>query len=637
MCGIFGAFALGSRAVLDPSRAEAAIAELGHRGPDGRRTSLVNGVAVLSHARLSIIDLSDEASQPFTVNDRFSVIFNGEIFNYKEIREDLKKVGHSFRTGSDTEVLLHSYMEWGESCVQRFNGMWAFAILDRSEKVLFCSRDRFGEKPFNYAISGDTFVFASEVKAILRYGAVLARPNARSIANYIRTSLGAQLEDTWFDGVFRLAPGMNLTIRSGRIHTSRFWHYPDPAEKIMPFGETCEHYRALFEDSVRLRLRSDVPLGITLSGGIDSSSIACVMQEISGARHHAYTMGFDSRDYRERELSVYAGRRVDIDESVRARRLASLLNLESVVLNNDYSGLVHHLHELIWHLESGNSSPAALPLYHLMKRAKADVSVVLEGQGADELMGGYITRMLVPAIQDVLREGAWREALSHVREYKKSHSLQYAALMYIRDSSNDWRWLGSAYRRQAGVESLLGSEFRNTDCLLDFPSFARNVKGSMVTRALTRQHSGGLVNLLHYGDSVSMAHGVESRNPFLDHRLVEFVWPLPAKYKVSNGVGKSLHRKALEGKVPDFILEDKAKIGFTTPIGSRFKEEESGDEVSPVGVLLSRRCLTRGVFEARGLRRILDEHFSGKREHGNLLYRLLSVELWFRRFVDAAA
>ena len=288
MCGIFGIVNLSQRKEIDSERFKDSAMLMKHRGPDAYDQWGISGKIKMAHLRLAIIDLSEGSNQPFqSLCKNFTIVFNGEIYNYLELRKELELLGHEFKTSSDTEVLLNSYIQWGEGCTQKFNGMWAFAIFNSKNDSLFCSRDRFGIKPFCYSITEDSLIFSSEIKSILNFFPHLRVPNYNIISNYCRNSLGAQAEQTWFDGIVRLMPGHNLTIKDGEISIYRYWEYPSKTIDIS-IEEAKKEYKRLFIDAVKLRMRSDVPVGTTLSSGLDSSSIVSVLRKFYGEDHKTF-------------------------------------------------------------------------------------------------------------------------------------------------------------------------------------------------------------------------------------------------------------------------------------------------------------------------------------------------------------
>lgn len=632
MCGILGIVSFGDGTQPDRARVDDALSTMAHRGPDGQGIAFVDERVALGHRRLAIIDLTDDSAQPMMRSDRYWLTYNGEIFNYLELRAELEDLGAKFATSGDTEVLLAAYEAWGRDCVTRFNGMWAFAIYDAVERTLFCSRDRFGIKPFNYAIVDDQFLFASEIKAMLVCNPGLAEPDYGMIASFCRTSAGAQHEQTWFRQIKRLQPGHNLLLAAdGTVSVKRYWDYPATVAAIGP-QEARERYADLFRDAVRLRMRSDVPLGITLSAGVDSNSIAYVMQAEDPAPHHSYTARFVSDDFTTGG-TLYRDATLKIDEAVVARRVAEALGLEPHVVDTRYGDLAETLGRIVWHLESGNSSPAVVPLMQLMAEATKTLTVVLEGQGADELLAGYVGNVIVDRVAGQVRRGELAEAVRSVREYARTYTLSGATMLALRLASNRHPWIARTRQKLMGLDRVYGPRLTGHAPVPDYPPLADVAGETAMARSLREQHSGGLVNLLHYGDAISMAHSIESRLPFLDHRLVEFVWQLPDDLKLDGGVGKVIHRQAMRGCVDDAILDERVKFGFSTPISNEFRGD-TDQARKCLAILTSERCLERGLFDAEGLDALISTHRSGKADHGPLLFRLLSVELWFRLFID---
>ena len=632
MCGIFGLINYSNNYGFDEHRFRLALKTLRHRGPDAENVERFGNNAILGHTRLAIIDLRKDNNQPLSILGRYWIVYNGEIYNYLELRKCLEKKGVKFSTDGDTEVLLYAYAVWGEECVTRFNGMWAFAIYDTQENTLFCSRDRFGVKPFNYIIDKGQLLFSSEIKAILAYRPDLAQPEYNAIANYCRTSVGAQNTQTWFKNILRLSPGTNLMINNSQIRTKRYWHYPTNIDRHADFDEAREEYAHLFKDAVRLRMRSDVPLGITLSSGVDSSSVAYVMHVCDHTPHHCFTARFSPQDLLVTDTSIYKQEKV-IDEFITAKKIADELGLTPHVVVTEYANFVQSLERIIFHLESGNSSPAILPLMQLLDKAKAHVKVLLEGQGADELLGGYILNTLWPAIADLVVEGRVVEAIESLRQFSASYNHSYALKMLLRDFSNDIHLISHYHQKLIGVNKIYGPVLHEYTRYKDFMELPGEGNRSRLGKLLMRQHAGGLINLLHYGDAISMANSIESRMPFLDYRLVEFVWRLPSDFKVHLGISKYLHRQAMRNTVPNWILDQNIKIGFSTPISEQFRSVRS-DGSSAADMLLEGRSIDRGLFDRGGLINLIQEHRSGYRDHGLLLFRLLSTEVWFKRFID---
>ncbi len=418
-----------------------------------------------------------------------------------------------FQTSGDTEVLLQAYIQWGDDCVSRFNGMWAFVIYDSVERTIFASRDRFGIKPFNYAVHEGQLLFASEIKSLLHYAPELAEPDYGMIANYCRTSVGAQHEQSWFRDVRRLQPGHNLAIdASGALRVWRYWDYPTGQSDIS-FEDARRQHAELFEDAVRLRMRSDVPLGITLSSGVDSNSIASVMQVIDPAPHHSFTARFDDAEELVQDGAIYQDSTRRIDESVVARGVAEKLGLDAHITSTDYSDFIGRLRQIVYHLESGNSSPAVIPLMQLLHEARKRLTVVLDGQGADELLAGYISAVVWPAERDLIGSGRLRKAWRGLREYLKTYTLRSLIVLVARQASNDLPWISRLQQRLQGFDAIYGPRLRGHPPMADFPTLEPVAGEAALARRLREQHSGGLVNLLHYGDAISMANSLEARMP----------------------------------------------------------------------------------------------------------------------------
>ncbi len=640
MCGIFGIIRLNNKAKsFDFELAKTAMLKMQHRGPDAHALTQLSDNVLLGHLRLSIIDLDESNNQPFTdASGRYHLTFNGEIYNYLEIKETLCEIGYSFRTKGDTEVLLAAYMEWGSACVERFNGMWAFAIYDTQEKTLFCSRDRFGVKPFHYALHEDTFIFASEIKSIITYFTNLKTPNYNIISNFCRKSLGAQTEETWFVGVKRLLPSHFLSIKYKSIkyldfekkpfEIVRYWNYPTTQLKLS-FEEASAKYHELFLDAVRLRMRSDVPVGTTLSGGVDSPSIVAAMRTFFDGEHNTYTAYSDASFYTDGDKYQFK-ENIDLSEKPIVQAINKHFGLTEHILTIDYQDYTERLREIIYHLESPHPFTTVFPLSQLLKEAKRDVTVILEGQGADELLGGYLPQIIFYYLFDLLKKGKFKTAWRELQIFRAHYDLKFAVVSFLRTLNINV--LQKAYAKMQGIDQLYKGELKNYTYVKDTPFDTPNF-GESLNKILFEQHSGGLVNLLHYGDALSMQHSLESRLPFMDYRLVEFVFQLPSDYKIRDGYGKYLHRKQSKQRVfsKHPLFEQRIKIGFHSPTAVLFQSDEAN---SPASILLSERCLARGLFDEKTIRMMLKAVREGRGVYGAQLYRLLGVELWFREWVD---
>ncbi|MFZ4543065.1 MAG: asparagine synthase (glutamine-hydrolyzing) [Saprospiraceae bacterium] len=630
MCGIFGILRLEESVdSINIDLARSAMLKMKHRGPDFQAISQPDEYLLLGHLRLAIVDLNENNNQPFVDAEyRYHLVYNGEIYNYIELRSQLCEKGYSFRTEGDVEVVLNSFIEWGEDCVSYFNGMWAFAIYDSQEKTLFCSRDRFGVKPFCYALHDGYFIFASEIKSIITYFTKLKTPNYNIISNFCRKSLVLQQEETWFSGVKRLMPAHNLIIgNNGGIAIERYWQYPTEQLDIS-FDEAKSRYFDLFEDAVKLRMRSDVKVGTSLSGGVDSPSIVAALRKFYSGEHHTFTAFSQEDQYYENDKVAFRGN-VNVSEVEIVRNLNSKFGLEGHLIEVNYSNYTEQLQHLIYHMEAAHPFTTVVPLSQLYAIAKEEITVILEGQGADELLGGYMPQVLVYYLWDLMKSAKFSAIFTEVLLFRKHYSLRFAILSFIRTLNSSF--LQKFYGMFSGTNSLYKGKLKNYTFLKDNPSFSPEFNNKL-NKILHDQHCGGLVNLLHYGDALSMEQSMESRMPFMDYRLVEFVFQLPAQYKIRGAVGKYIHREALrnlmENKHEDFFSP--LKIGFHSPMTALFLSDEPN---SPSQILLSKRCLERGLFDEKSIRQLISAQRKGKGQ-GALLYRLLGVELWFREWID---
>lgn len=627
MCGIFGIYNLKNNVQFDEGKFRDSLYRMNYRGPNSSNVRTFDSNIIIGHLRLAIIDLNEDSNQPFEIDNKLWIVYNGEIYNYIEIRNELIELGVDFKTSSDTEVLIRSFQVWGQECVNKFNGMWSFVIYNKEENSIFCSRDRFGVKPFNYSIINDQFVFSSEIKSIINYFPNLKKPNYNIIANYCRSSVGAQINQTWFENIFRLEPAHNLYIKDGNLVKTRYWNYPEKVNNKIDFDEAVNKYREIFNDAVLLRMRSDVPIGFTLSSGIDSTSLLCIANNNLSTNKLTYTAKFEEQQFLNTNKNF--SKEVNFDESLIVTRLTKDLNFNANIIPVNFDDFTNQVSELIFFLESGHSSPAIIPLHQILEIAKKDVTVLIEGQGADELLGGYVNNIFPFYLFELLSKFRFIKAISEIRLFFKNYSFKATFMLLIRNSS--LKYLKEFYYYFSGINKLFIGKLNkykpikdfNNDCSLNFDS--------PVNSHLYKSHIGGLVNLLHYGDAISMANSLESRLPFMDYRLVEFVFTLPYDFKYNDGKGKYIHREAMKGYVPDYILENKIKIGFETPLHDLFKDTS---ESSISNILLSKKTLDRNLFSKKYIEKAINDIINGKSDNSRILFRMLCVELWFRNFID---
>ncbi|KAF0236576.1 MAG: asparagine synthase [Prolixibacteraceae bacterium] len=609
MCGIFG-YVSFNKTKVDKIRFDKSLMTMLHRGPNFQKSLLFNNDTIaLGHVRLSIIDLSNEANQPMSV-DKYQITFNGEIYNYIELREELIKNGYSFCTNSDTEVIVKAFEYWGEDCVHRFNGMWAFAIFDTAENSLFCSRDRFGVKPFNYFIDKERFIFSSEIKAIIHYDDSLRIPNYNSIGLFSREGICGEIPETWFDKILRLLPGHNLIVNKNIITITKYYHYPTKTEDIS-FEDAKAKFAEIFIDAVKLRMRSDVPVGTTLSGGLDSTSIVAGIRQFNNEIHHTFTAHFPN--FKDDEYST-------------AKKTNQYFQLDGNQVNINYGDdYLTVLNQMIYHLESGHLSPSIFPLWKVYEAAKKNVTVVLEGQGADELLAGYIVEFAGFYLLDKLLKGEIQTFLKNYKVIAKQYSSKAILISFLRLKLPSF--VKKIIRKYVlKYEKVLIGKLKK----YEYTFQPVCTSDSHLGKILRESHQTTLVNLLHYGDAISMAFSIESRLPFMDYRLVDFSMTLPEDYLIAEGKGKFIQREALRKIFPEYINEDSRKLGFPSPIADFFDGNKSLLE----GVLLDKRTLERGIFNEKQLKKMIGSDFHSRFEPGRFIFRLLCVELWFRTFID---
>ena len=599
MCGIAGQFALnGGKA--DAALVGAMAERLRHRGPDGEG-SLFSGPVGLAHRRLAIIDLSDEGRQPMTNEDgSIWIVFNGEIYNYLELREELLAAGHRFATATDTEVILHAYEEWGRDCLHRFNGMWAFAIWDERRRELFCARDRLGVKPFYYTTAGDSFLFASEIKALRAHPAVGRRPNDRMLLTFLAWGVADHTEETMYDGICQLRPAHFIIVSERGVgEPQRYWDVTvNAASQGADDEAAARRVRELLTDAVRLRLRSDVPVGTCLSGGIDSSTITVLINDLLraerpesvGERQKTFSICFDDPRF---------------DESRHIDTVVAATGVASHRTTPDTDGLWEDIERLLYLQDEPFASLSIYAQYCVMRLARDEVKVVLDGQGADEQLAGYIAYQ-APYLRGLLRQGlvlaALREAVGSAKNHRSFFS--WAARQFVVRSERRGLLRGSAPE----VLRYAGS--------LD----------EVLKREVT---ASNLPLLLHWEDRNSMAFSIEARVPFLDYRLVEYLADLPLDQKIRGGVTKYVLRQAIRGLVPDAVRCRMDKMGFVTP-----EEAWMKDELRPhiLALFSSPEFARRPYWDAERVLRNYREFLGGKSQYSTEFWRIACAEVWLRQF-----
>jgi len=624
MCGIAGFVEVdGSPAEPREALVRRMCAAIRHRGPDDEGVH-VDGHAAIGMRRLAIIDVNT-GQQPMSGEDgRIVVVFNGEIYNFQELAEELRGAGHRFRTRSDTEVIVHAWEQWGEDALARLRGMFGIAVWDIASRTLWLARDRAGIKPLHYAQSGGRLVFGSEIKSLLADPRVPRDIDPASLDHYC-SFLYTPPDRSIFAAIRKLPPGHVLRWNDGQVSTRQYWDLPDESFRGSE-QEAAARLRELLGDAVRSHMISDVPLGAFLSGGIDSSAVVALMARASGQRVKTFSIGFEEATH---------------DELPHAREVARLFDTDhhEFVVRPDALSI---LDRLIAHFDEPFGDSSAIPTWYVSEIAGRHVTVVLSGDGGDELFGGYrryrphervaaFDRLHLPGRISAARL-AWRHWPRGLRGRNfLRHVAQDAEGRYLEDIGFFRPDEKNVLYTPAFAAAVAGSDpFASMRRLLDAE---RNVSwASRMMRFDFRTYlpNDGLTKV----DRMSMAHSIESRVPLLDTAVVEFAATLPASFKITaDGRQKHVLKQAVADLLPRSIL-DRKKQGFGVPIGRWF-----GRDLRELfsDTLLSPRAAGRGYFEPREVRRLVGEHVGGRRDHTLRLWLLMVLELWQRQYVDAQA
>jgi asparagine synthase (glutamine-hydrolysing) len=610
---------LGKRRA-DKAVLERMTASLWHRGPDGEGMYIAGPVG-LGFRRLSILDLSHAADQPMATEDgQLVLVFNGEIYNYVELRQELEALGHRFRSTGDTEVLLHAYQEWGRDCLERFNGMWAFVVYDRQRGLLFGSRDRFGVKPLYVYRDKNAVLLASEIKALLHSGLCSAGPNWRVIAEYLLQHRLDESTETFFEGIEHIPPGTAFEIDlKGGMKTWRYWCLPEAAAQEVE--NPTEKFAELFEDSVRLRMRSDVPVGVCLSGGLDSSAIICAMARLRGS---------DTGQ----PLHAFSYHAPEFDES---RYIADTISMTQAHLNRLDSDPVRAwsaLDKVLSFQDEPVHAMAAVAGFELMALAASNgVKVVLNGQGADEVIGGY-SSYFRDYWYTLLNNGNLRGAWTEIGAFTSSHggsrtqlfSSVFRHFAKVALSRTDSYQRLTRWRKRRGAHSH--AWFANDlSRQLDLGNHQTG-DWSLDATLKSSVERAPLPLYLRLEDRNSMAHSVEARTPFLDYRLVSLVFKSGIQWKIRGPWNKYLLREAMRQRIPESVRTRIDKWGFPVPQGKWI----SGAWFQLLQEFLdSRDMRERGIYNLPEIRRDLDLHRQGKIDVTGKLFSVVQLELWSRR------
>jgi asparagine synthase (glutamine-hydrolysing) len=626
VCGIVGIVNQGQRAV-DESLISRMCDAIQHRGPDDDGF-YVNGSVGLGMRRLSIIDVKG-GQQPIHNQDRTAwIVFNGEIYNYRELRRDLEELGHRFYTNSDTEAIVHAYDQFGADCPKYLRGMFAFAIWDERTQELFLARDRVGKKPLLYAHLNGDLVFGSEFSALLLHPQISRDIDTRAIDYYL-SFMCVPAPLTAYRQIRKLEPGHSLRWKHGEIRIERYWQ-PNFSNKIpVTEEEAGERAIEILRDAVRVRLMSEVPLGAFLSGGVDSSAVVALMSEVSSEPVKTFSIGFEEQDFSE----LHHARRVA--EHVGADHHEFIVRPDALEV----------LPTLVEHYGEPYADSSAIPTYYVARETRKHVTVALNGDGGDESFAGYeryaamrlaekyyrlpsfLRDSVIQQAADLLPSSEHRRSrLRDAKRFLRAASLprvdRYMRWVSVFDTATKADLYSDSFRHQT-------KELHASDTLEPWFAFANGagiVDASLLTDIMTYLPNDLLVKV----DIATMAVSLEARSPFLDHHVIEFAASLPEKYKLRGLTTKYLLKRVLKKLLPTENLERK-KMGFGVPIGHWFR-----DRLQPFlrETLLSDRALGRGLFKTEVVRQMIELHTRGERDYSHQLWTLLMLELWFQRFID---
>lgn len=632
MCGICGLIGQADNAIITKM-----LARIEHRGPDGQGIYLgetASGETIgFGHRRLAIIDLSPAGHQPMaSADNRLWITFNGEIYNYRELRKQLISLGHNFKTNTDTEVILVAYQQWGVDAVTHLNGMFAFAIWDIAEQRLFIARDRLGIKPLYYCKTAQGLAFASEIKALLTLKELPREVDMSGLHQYL-TFLWVPDPNTIFKDIYKLPPGHYLIYQNNQIQIKEYWDLQFQEERHHKEAYWSEQVLTALKKAIDYQLISDVPLGAFLSGGIDSSSIVALMSRITDKPVHTYTVGFRNEDL---AYDVIA------DDVKYAREVAQLFPTQynEAILEPKVFDLWP---KLVWHMDEPVADPAIITSYLICKAARETLTVLLSGMGGDEIFAGYPRHLAVyladlynivpqavsrPIVQQLpaSRPGPFNGLLRNLQKLAKSAALPFQD-----------RYLGyGTYYTNSEKHSLYSAELRDLTKDMDAYQQHRHYYNKVASQHWVNQMLYIDIKLflpclnLTYTDKTSMASSLEVRVPYLDHELVELTARIPATLKLRHWTRKYILKRALASVLPKRIIHRK-KAGFSAPLRAWLRRD-FGDMVEDL--LSPTRLKQRGYFDPLEVRRVIDANNQGREDNSLKIFQLLTFELWYQQFIE---
>lgn len=611
MCGISGIFRFDGRTV-EQSTLERMRASTRHRGPDDEGL-FVDGSVGLAHNRLAILDLSEHGHQP--MNDPQGgtwIVYNGEIYNFQEIRKDLVAAGYSFRSTGDTEVILYAYREWGTACLERFNGMFAFVIYDSRKGEFFAARDRLGIKPFYFYVDAKQFVFASETKAILQADDIPRKIRHDALPELVAFRYVCNGQ-TLFQDIHELRPGHFIEVKRGGIQIRRYWDIPFDSVGDATDDRWVAGFREQLQSSVKYQLISDVPVGCALSGGVDSSLVTALSCESSISTMKTFSIGFDDAVYDERRY---------------ARHVSEVLGVENYSQVLSEETFYSNLPRLVWHMDEPMNHPNAIGIWLLAKLAREKVVVLLTGEGGDELMGGYDRFSRVLKLRRLLQSVPGGRLAARLVPDRVGSRVSRVARELRRDDDGRIIW-SSAYFASPHIRLLFGdraveqAEAQRRVILADTPA------GNLINRHLYLEQKTYMLSLLMRNDKMLMAESLEGRVPFLDHHVVQYAAGIPTRLKVNGRQGKiALLRLAGGIFGPEFFRRPKAGFGLPPAYF-----QEKGLTILK-DLIRSRSFRERGMMDSIGVDHLLRRHESGQENLAEGLWILATLELWARTFID---
>lgn len=610
MCGIFVKYSFGCQNISDAECQHLlhhGLSSLSHRGPDNK-AYFKSDTVFLGHTRLSIIGLNDNANQPIRYED-LVMIFNGEVYNYLELADELKQLGYTFSADSDSEVLLKGYHAYGRDVFGKLNGMWSLVIYNEKERQILISRDRFGQKPLFYILKDDSIYFSSEIQSLYPFSK--KKPDLRTIQKFLFEGGYEHENDTFFSDIKIFPKSHFATIdKSGNCKWQRYWDYPEVNPQYEKYHELIfKKFNALLDNAVSLRLRSDVPVGLLLSGGVDSTIIADIISrsnKLKGVACYTYSSGDTD------------------DEAIYATAVSSSLNFDINLSyqDNNAEDYVKQLRKTVSHMGRGHSSPAVVSVGYLYQRASKDnLKVILDGQGADELLAGYKSYHL-PLMFELLFRFRFKQFFLVAKDYTKRKNFFPSTVIFIRNTLPFW--CKPFFRRCYGFGEYFNLSFRVSKSGRHlFQPKKKKATKSFFSNYLKKQHDQGLENLLYYSDIVAMQSSVENRSPFMDYRLVDLSFQCGFFLKVYDGLNKAVLKKSDSYQRHASLLE-RTKVGFSSDVKLQTKEKIL--EMMMLRPLPFAELMSNKFYMLMKSKKILEK------KHERVFFRIFQVYLWFDIF-----